>query len=70
MLRRLAALALCSAVALAGVSSGRAGAAGPSPTPNPDPTGVQSIHRAYNDLLGLFYKPLDPPTLLQSGWDE
>lgn len=68
VIRRLALAVLCGAAVVAG---GRAAhAAGPGSAPSADPTGLQSIRRGYDDLLGVFYEPLDPATLLRGGWDE
>src|SRR6266851_4676712 len=30
--------------------------------------GLDAIKAEYHDMLDLFYRPLDPPTLLQAGW--
>jgi carboxyl-terminal processing protease len=33
-----------------------------------DATGLDSISAEYHDLLDLFYRPLNPPDVLQGGW--
>ncbi len=33
-----------------------------------DPAGLDAISAEYRDLVDLFYRPVDPPTLLQAGW--
>ena len=33
-----------------------------------DSTGLDSIQATYHDMLDLFYRPVDPNTLLQAGW--
>src|ERR1700730_4163146 len=33
-----------------------------------DASGLDGVHAAYNDLLDLYYKPLDPRDLLHAGW--
>jgi len=33
-----------------------------------DATGLDDVRAAYHDLLDLFYRPIEPPDLLQAGW--
>src|SRR5579871_1293106 len=38
------------------------------PAQDRDPSGLDGISAEYHDLVNLFYRPVDPPTLLQAGW--
>ncbi len=38
------------------------------PPQDQDPIGLAAISAEYHDLVDLFYRPVDPPTLLQAAW--
>jgi carboxyl-terminal processing protease len=38
--------------------------------PAADPAGLDIVRAAYDDLLSLFYRPLDPVDLLTAGWSS